>query len=138
MEVHDHRSASASQAPTLSSSSSHLRLTSGAFTSLTDEADLPTINPEASARALGGNYGFLNRLGIDPRQRNGDQSGPSSPNVYRVVLYPSAEALWTDLRTLNEVEGAGLWTDEEVLEIESRIIVSAGHHGHSILFCAFW
>lgn len=82
------------------------------------------LNPEASYRALGGNYGFVKRLVLDGHTRNGDASGTSSPSVYRVVLYPSAETLWSDLRTLNEVEGMGLWSDEDVMEIESRILVS--------------
>lgn len=110
-------------------------MANGASTSSSEEASSSIFSSESSVRALGGNYGFLRRLGMDARMRNGDQisvSGPSNPNVYRVVLYPSAETLWTDLRMLNEVEGAGLWKDEDVLEIESRILVSGS--GRRYLF----
>ncbi|UZJ52722.1 hypothetical protein CBS101457_002042 [Exobasidium rhododendri] len=125
IEIHDHRSQSSSQDspfPTPVPS----RLVNGSSSSSSNEnATTSIFNAESSARALGGNYGFLRRLGVDARKRNGDQSGssgPPNPSVYRVVLYPSPETLWTDLRMLNEVEGGGLWTDEDVLEIESRIL----------------
>lgn len=62
-------------------------------------------------------------MGIDSRTRRDDSHGPT-PAIYRVVLYPSSETLWTDLRHLNNVEGGGLWTDDEVLQMESRILVS--------------
>jgi hypothetical protein len=129
IEIHDHRSLISSQNspfPTPASS----RLANGTSTSSSQDASTSSINPEFSARALGGNYGFLRRLGVDDRKRNGEQpssSSTSNPSVYRVVLYPSPETLWTDLRMLNEVEGGGLWTDEDVLEIESRILVSITH-----------
>lgn len=135
IEVHDHRQPSSSSSIKTTSATSTFPTTStstSTITSLTSragqEADLNSIfNSESSARVLGGNYGFLRRLGVDAQQRGGDQSiasGSTSPNVYRIVLYPSAETLWTDLRMLNEAEGAGLWRDEDVLEIESRILVS--------------
>jgi transcription factor SPT20 len=126
IEVHDHRPPIVAQSSAFPTPPINLRLTNGTSTPSGDEATTSIFNSESSARALGGNYGFQRRLGIDARRRNGDSSSASgtlSPSVYRIVLYPSAETLWTDLRMLNEVEGAGLWKDEDVLEIESRILV---------------
>jgi transcription factor SPT20 len=139
IEVHDHRPPSVSQKSAFPTPPTpHKRLVnSNAANSPDAEASTSVFNTDSSARVLGGNYGFLRRLGADSHQRNGDQSGAggsSSPSVYRIVLYPSAETLWTDLRMLNEIEGAGLWRDEDVLEIESRILVSKVQYQLSLIF----
>lgn len=44
------------------------------------------------------------------------------PEVTRVVLHPNSETLWADLCSLNQRHG-GKWTDQNVLEIEARILV---------------
>lgn len=45
-----------------------------------------------------------------------------SPEKRRVVLGPNPETLWTNLCLLNQKAG-GVWTDEDVLEVEAQILV---------------
>jgi hypothetical protein len=44
------------------------------------------------------------------------------PEKSRVVLRPTVESLWGDIRSLNQKFG-GTWTDQEALEVEARILV---------------
>lgn len=39
------------------------------------------------------------------------------------MLHPTAETAWADLRLLDEQMG-GVWNDQDVLEAESKILVS--------------
>lgn len=44
------------------------------------------------------------------------------PERSRVVLSPNSESLWADICLMNQKAG-NLWTDQEALEIEARILV---------------
>lgn len=127
IEIHDHRQPAESNTSALPSSHlSRLSSLSSATMAPNDESSTSTLLPTITARTLGGNYGYFRRLGVGARHGRGDDAGgagSSGPNVYRVVLYPTAESLWRDLRMLDSVEGQGMWSDEDVLQIESRILV---------------
>lgn len=125
VEIHDHRSSDESKSSALPSAQLNRlsNISSSSAQALHPELSPSLQHPGRTARELGGNYGFFRRMGIDSRTRRDDSHGPT-PAIYRVVLYPSSETLWTDLRHLNNVEGGGLWTDDEVLQMESRILVS--------------
>lgn len=45
-----------------------------------------------------------------------------APEKTRVVLSPTAETLWTNLCLLSQKAG-NVWTDEDVLEVEAKILV---------------
>ena len=51
------------------------------------------------------------------------QSTAKEPECVRVVLQPNAESFYADLCLLNAKNG-GTWTDQEALEIESKILVN--------------
>lgn len=131
--MHDHRPPEDAKASALSPS--HLariaNYSSSIFSQSSTSEPGPSTQPSAlTSRALGGNYGFFRRMGLDARSRHGGDpsslaGGAQGPNVYRVVLYPTAETLWSDLRSLNESKAAGLWSDEDALQVESRILVRA-------------
>ena len=49
-------------------------------------------------------------------------TGSQKPQIYRVVLAPDIETVWTDLLAMKEEKRAH-WSDAEVLEIEARVLV---------------
>lgn len=60
---------------------------------------------------------------MDPNSTSASNGIAGGPEVYRIVLHPTSESLYTDLRLLDESLG-GNWVDEDVLEVESKILVS--------------
>ena len=93
-----------------------------------------TLDPNTLAgRIEGGRYGQGPAFRIAAQQSAAEASGQSNangitardnngPDVYRVVLYPSDETTWLDLKNLNDKSSGGTWTEEEALHIESRIL----------------
>lgn len=78
----------------------------------------------AGKRALEAKYGFAARqAGQAVASGSVLPDAATQAETYRVVLWPTEETLWADLRNMDAREGKG-WTDEEVLEIEARILVS--------------
>ena len=64
----------------------------------------------------GGRYGFS--------REHGSRSGRPAADgieVYRIVLQPSCETLWADLRSMDERLG-GLWSDDDALHAEAAIL----------------
>ncbi|CAO1628311.1 unnamed protein product [Parajaminaea phylloscopi] len=48
----------------------------------------------------------------------------AGPESYRIVLHPSEETLWFELRSLNHRLSGGTWSEQEGLEIESKILAT--------------
>lgn len=71
----------------------------------------------------GGRYGrsATGALGHSVIRGQDAYPGPDGVEVYRIVLQPTVEALWSDLKTMDAKQG-GLWSDEQALRIESRIL----------------
>ena len=71
----------------------------------------------------GGRYGFhYTRYGGHSHPSNEDTAlGPDGVEVYRLVLRPSDESLWNDLRMMDARAG-GQWSDEDALAIEAQIV----------------
>ncbi|WFC94284.1 Transcription factor spt20 [Malassezia brasiliensis] len=99
----------------------------------------PTVTPDTSSRLEyarsdlahadlmylrdGGKYG-MGGSGMMGRSLLRTQEAYPSPNgveIYRIVLQPTVEALWNDLKSLDTKHG-GLWSDEKALQIESKIL----------------
>ena len=68
----------------------------------------------------GGRYGARRLLGAtgssDPRT-----GGLGGVEVYRIVLHPTSETLWADIKMLDDMAG-GMWSDQEALEVEAKIL----------------
>ncbi|GAC74933.1 hypothetical protein PANT_13c00071 [Moesziomyces antarcticus T-34] len=68
----------------------------------------------------GGRYGARKLLGgtssSDPRG-----GGAGGVEIYRIVLHPTSETLWADIKMLDDMAG-GMWTDQEALEVEAKIL----------------
>ena len=60
---------------------------------------------------------------LDYRPPKGKDPVLEKPDRTRVVLTPNPETLWADICLLNQRVGLA-WTDEDALEVESRILVS--------------
>ena len=48
--------------------------------------------------------------------------GPDGVEVYRIILRPTAECLWNDLKEMDAKHG-GLWSDSDALKVEAAIVV---------------
>lgn len=59
---------------------------------------------------------------IDHRKPS-SESASNEPECVRVVLQPNGESFYADLCLLNAKHG-NTWTDQEVLEVESKILVT--------------
>ncbi|CAO1618596.1 unnamed protein product [Sympodiomycopsis kandeliae] len=90
-----------------------------------------SIDPKSlAARIEGGRYGHgpayrLAQEQVALKQDKADSAKSDQtqgPEVYRVVLFPSDETLWVDLKNLNDKRSGGTWTEEEGLHIESKIL----------------
>lgn len=68
-------------------------------------------------------------------QRSNERNGHGSPSlsngsdensaeIYRIVLFPTSETVWQDLKDL-DAEMGGVWTDEEALRVEAGVLVCA-------------
>ncbi|WFD26739.1 Transcription factor spt20 [Malassezia nana] len=110
VEVHDHRKRMTSTEASLSQYKSDVRHTR------------PSDESMYYLRE-GGRYGFhYTRYGGHSHTSNEDTAlGPDGVEVYRIVLRPSDESLWNDLRMMDARAG-GLWSDEDALEIEAQIV----------------
>lgn len=110
VEVHDHRKRMTNTEPSLSQYKSDGRL------KRPSDASMYYLRE-------GGRYGFHStRYGGHSHNSNEDTAlGPDGVEVYRLVLRPSDESLWNDLRMMDARAG-GLWSDEDALEIEAQII----------------
>lgn len=60
---------------------------------------------------------------LDYRPPKGKDPVLETPDRTRVVLTPSPETVWADLCLLNQRSGL-TWTDNDALEVESRILAS--------------
>lgn len=80
-------------------------------------------NTELMYLREGGRYGrsASGSLGRGARDVGAAYPGPDGVEVYRVVLQPTIEALWSDLKDLDAKRG-GLWSDEEALQAEATIL----------------
>ncbi|WFD41950.1 Transcription factor spt20 [Malassezia psittaci] len=107
VEVHDHR-----KPPTSSDSSGR-----NDFTRCDQRPTGPMYLRD------GGRYGMnsMNSLRSSNDQSQNTLSSPNGVEIYRVVLQPTAEALWSDLKTMDAKQG-GLWSDQDALRIESTIL----------------
>ncbi|EPQ31636.1 uncharacterized protein PFL1_00969 [Pseudozyma flocculosa PF-1] len=134
VEVHDHRSHNVSLNSALPPSQLH-SLSNGS--SLRQPRPAPggsaTASGSASSTAQppslfylreGGRYGARNLIG------GGGPSGSSLDGkfgalagieIYRIVLHPTSETLWSDLKMLDDMTG-GIWSDQEALEVEAKIL----------------
>jgi len=110
VEVHDHRKRTTSADPHLSQYKADGRRERPSDTSLYYLRE-------------GGRYGFhYTRYGGHSHPSNEDTAlGPDGVEVYRIVLRPSDESLWNDLRMMDARAG-GLWSDEDALAIEAQIV----------------
>lgn len=61
---------------------------------------------------------------LDYRPPKAKDDPLGTPEQSKVVLAPNAETLWAEICLLNQKSG-NTWTDEEALEVESKILVSA-------------
>ena len=59
---------------------------------------------------------------LDYRPQKAKDAILTNPERSRVVLTPSSETLWADICLLNQKAG-NIWTDQEALEVEARILV---------------
>ncbi|KII87461.1 hypothetical protein PLICRDRAFT_142760 [Plicaturopsis crispa FD-325 SS-3] len=60
---------------------------------------------------------------LDYRPQKSKDSPLEQPERTRVVLHPNSETLWADICLLNQKSGK-TWTDENALEIESRLLLA--------------
>lgn len=60
---------------------------------------------------------------LDYRPKRAKDPPLEKPERSRVTLHPSDETLWADLCLINQRNGSKL-TDDNVLELEARILVS--------------
>lgn len=88
-------------------------------------------------------YGFQGPFAVNAASSQGVGAGPSggkmdpdlgmtgrmsiagqgaSVEVYRLVLWPSDETLWVDLRLMDTREGKD-WSDEDAMVVEAQILV---------------
>lgn len=123
VEIKDHRQPIA-QEPTSAYANIDLRPAG-----IDDSLDPKTL----AGRIEGGRYGQGPAFRIAAHQKAAEANGQSNakgvpakdnngPEVYRVVLYPSDETTWVDLKNLNDKSSGGTWTEEEALHIESRML----------------
>lgn len=125
VEIKDHR-ISASQAATVAAPNARE----------SKNIDLPS-RASLIGRIEGGRYGkgpssltneieplnSLNAQGDADSDNKIKAAAPTKgPETYRVVLHPSEETLWMELRSLNERLSGGTWSEEEGLEVESKIL----------------
>ncbi|WFD19557.1 Transcription factor spt20 [Malassezia caprae] len=110
VEVHDHRKRTTATDPHLSQYKADGRRERPRDTSLYYLRE-------------GGRYGFhYTRYGGHSHPSNEDTAlGPDGVEVYRIVLRPSEESLWNDLRMMDARAG-GLWSDEDALAVEAQIV----------------
>ncbi|PKI85185.1 hypothetical protein MVES1_001029 [Malassezia vespertilionis] len=109
VEVHEHRKSV--------SLSKETRLLDASAKHGTDPDALPMYLQE------GGQYGsgHLHSLRRAMQKDNEIYPAPDGVEVYRIVLRPTVETLWSDLKTMDAKLG-GLWSDEEALRIEATIV----------------
>lgn len=71
----------------------------------------------------GGRYGFYQTRFRSRSQLTTDdvKTSPDGVEIYRIIMRPSAESLWNDLRMMDAKMG-GVWSDEDALRIESQIV----------------
>lgn len=60
---------------------------------------------------------------LDYRPPKAKDKDLDTPEKSKVVLAPNAETLWAEICLLNQKNGS-VWTDQEALEVESKILVS--------------
>ncbi len=68
---------------------------------------------------------------LDYRPPKGKDPLLEEPVTSHVVLSPHGESLWQDICLLNQKFGSP-WTDEDTLEVESKILVSSRHCNSSM------
>lgn len=128
VEIHDHRSHAVAEQSGLSSRDLD-RLGASVRTSMHKMESLDNTDPDMSgsgglASSLfylqeGGRYGARNLIESGSQARSGGNG--AGVEVYRIVLHPTMETLWSDIKMLDEQAG-GTWTDQEALEVEAKIL----------------
>lgn len=70
------------------------------------------------------NLAILGRLIVEIHDHRRSKNPQNAPEIVkRVVMQPTAESLWTDVKLLNEKWGHP-WTEDIALEVESRLLVA--------------
>ncbi|CBQ68608.1 conserved hypothetical protein [Sporisorium reilianum SRZ2] len=125
VDVHDHRSHAAASASILGPRELH-GLSAAGSVARAGRDGAPGIQAEGGlASSLfylqeGGRYGARKLLGAtgstDPRT-----GGLGGVEIYRIVLHPTSETLWADIKMLDDMAGA-MWSDQEALEVEAKIL----------------
>ena len=59
---------------------------------------------------------------LDYRPPKGKDPELATPKRTRVVLSPTSDTIWADICLLNHKSG-NMWTDEEALDVEAKILV---------------
>ena len=116
IEVHDHRPPNLANQNDAGLHPSTLHRLSGGSegSSLLDRTRFPLYgNSSAKRRA---------------RVEGQDSSVNTGPEVYRIVLHATGETVWQDLKDLDAdmgIAGVPLWSDEDALKVEAKILVSS-------------
>ncbi|CDW98626.1 hypothetical protein [Sporisorium scitamineum] len=125
VDVHDHRSHAAASSSILGPRELHNMSAAGAIAREGRDGASGSMEEGGLASSLfylqeGGRYGARKLLGAtgstDPRT-----GGLGGVEIYRIVLHPSSETLWADIKMLDDMTG-GMWSDQEALEVEAKIL----------------
>ncbi|TKY89639.1 hypothetical protein EX895_001424 [Sporisorium graminicola] len=125
VDVHDHRSHAAASSSVLGPRELHNMSAAGAIARAGPDGASGSIGEGGLASSLfylqeGGRYGARKLLGAtgstDPRT-----GGLGGVEIYRIVLHPTSETLWADIKMLDDMTG-GMWSDQEALEVEAKIL----------------
>lgn len=130
VDVHDHRSHAAAAASSLGPRELHSMSATGGMRARDDnDPSSMSVLGRASEGGLasslfylqeGGRYGARKLLG-GPGSSDSTAGALGGVEVYRIVLHPTSETLWTDIKMLDHMTG-GIWSDQEALEVEAKIL----------------
>lgn len=114
--MHDHRSHTVSSNSPLSPA--QLQALSGGNSNV---ASLLSRYHSSSLSYLqeGGRYGARSLIGASGP--SGSASADGGVEIYRIVLHPTSETLWSDLKMLDDMNG-GIWSDQDALQVEAKIL----------------
>lgn len=122
VDVHDHRSHAAASESILGPRELHGMSAAGQARATGAQAIDSQSGLASSLFYLqeGGRYGARKMVGgaasFDPRT-----GGLGGVEIYRIVLHPTSETLWADIKMLDDMAG-GMWSDQEALEVEAKIL----------------
>lgn len=107
VEVHDHRK------PTASAAENSTR---------SEYGRMDRNNTELMYLRDGGRYGRRTTGALGrPGAPEDTYPGPDGVEIYRVVLQPTVEGVWNDLKAMDAKLG-GIWSDEDALRVDAAIV----------------